>query len=101
MSLVAKGTHDWDKFISPEDLLSMTENSKTIVCVGNYLVGNLFLEIPGGCQLRQLQGMTYNPITNKWCWIKDTSVNYALHVTKVRELTDVEQPVLHEPTQAN
>jgi len=63
-SLVAKGTHDWEKFISPNDLISMTERS--------------------GCQVRQLQGMTYNPITNKWCWIKDTSVNYALHVTNRR-----------------
>jgi len=62
MNLVPKGTHDWNKFISPNDLLSMTENS--------------------GCQLRQLQGMTYNPFTNKWCWIKYTSINYAVHLTK-------------------
>jgi len=81
LNLVAKGTHDWDKFISPSDLLSMTENS--------------------GCQLRQIQGMSYNPITNKWFWTKDTSVNYALHVTKIPEPTDAQPPATRESNQTN
>lgn len=36
----------------------------------------------GGCQLRQLCGMAYNPFVNNWNWSRITSVNYALHATK-------------------
>ena len=36
-----------------------------------------------GCQTRLVHGMAYNPLANSWCWIGDTSVNYALHAPEV------------------
>ncbi|KAK4019718.1 ubiquinone biosynthesis O-methyltransferase, mitochondrial [Daphnia magna] len=62
LNVVPKGTHDWNKFVTPDELNSFfTKN---------------------GCQLRQLHGMAYNPFLNKWHWSRCTSVNYALHATK-------------------
>ena len=50
------GTHDWDKFVKPEYL--------TKVCKKNSLL------------LKKIDGMTFNPILNKWSVTKDKSVNY-------------------------
>ncbi len=50
------GTHDWEKFLSPEDLENiMTEN--------NFL-------------LDETIGMKFNLLNNKWNLSSDTSVNY-------------------------
>ena len=50
------GTHDWQKFIKPEDLNKL--------CNKNSLV------------LKKLEGMNFNPILNKWDISNDKSVNY-------------------------
>ena len=50
------GTHDWNKFISPEDL-------EEIVCKNNLMTDETI-------------GMKYNILSNKWYRSKDTSVNY-------------------------
>ncbi len=63
LRLLPVGTHDWRKFISPEDL-------------GNMLHA-------GGCQTRLVRGMLYCSVTNYWHWIPLTSVNYALHAIKI------------------
>lgn len=42
----------------------------------------ILLHTLGGCQLRQICGMAYNPFMNKWKWSRTTSVNYAVHSTK-------------------
>lgn len=65
LRLVAPGTHDWKKFISPQDLMFLIENS--------------------GCSIRLLHGMKYQPLSKKWCWTSDTSINYALHAVKNKE----------------
>lgn len=31
---------------------------------------------------RLLHGMMYNPLTKRWSWIKDTSINYAIHAVR-------------------
>jgi len=62
MRLLPVGTHDWAKFLTPGELGEM------LGCVG--------------CQARLLHGMLYTPVVNKWCWVADTSVNYALHAVK-------------------
>jgi len=62
LGLLPKGTHQWDKFITPTEL-------------GDMLVQE-------GCQTRLVQGMMYIPGINKWSWIPDSSVNYALHAVK-------------------
>lgn len=40
---------------------------------------HLFLDGP---EVVDVKGMFYLPIFNKWCWIEDTSVNYALSAIK-------------------
>jgi len=50
------GTHDWNKFVKPEDLVEIAETS------------NLKLE--------KLDGMSFNFLTDQWNLNSDTSVNY-------------------------
>ena len=56
------GTHDWQKFLPPDDLIK--------ICKKN----NLLLE--------KLDGMNFNLLTNKWALTSDTSVNY---ITKLKK----------------
>ena len=57
------GTHDWDKFVKPEYL--------TQVCKKNSLT------------LKRIDGMTFNPILNKWSVSSDKSVNYISEFKKI------------------
>ena len=50
------GTHDWDKFLTPQNL-------KDIVCSNNFLADETI-------------GMKFNIFSNKWNKSSDTSVNY-------------------------
>ncbi len=50
------GTHDWDKFVKPEDLKKILSNNKL--------------------SLRKLDGMNFNVIKDEWNISKDFSVNY-------------------------
>ena len=50
------GTHDWEKFVKPNDLKEMLNQN------------NLKLE--------KLDGMNFNLIKNEWSISKDTSINY-------------------------
>ena len=56
------GTHDWDKFIKPEDLIKISK------------VNNLKLE--------KLDGMKFNLLTEQWSLSSDNSVNY---ITKFKK----------------
>ncbi|XP_071493958.1 ubiquinone biosynthesis O-methyltransferase-like [Diadema antillarum] len=58
LGLVPDGTHDWNKFVSP-------------AAVGQSLEDN-------NCEVKLTHGMLYNPITKRWSWTGDTSINYAL-----------------------
>ena len=62
LGLLPKGTHQWDKFISPERISAVLAEQ--------------------GCQTRLVHGMMYNPLTNNWCWAPLSSVNFALHAVK-------------------
>ena len=50
------GTHDWEKFIKPKELIT--------ICKKNSL------------DLKRLDGMSFNPILDKWNISMDKSVNY-------------------------
>ena len=50
------GTHEWEKFITPEDLINLLKRN------------NLKLE--------RLDGMNFNIIKDEWNISKDTSINY-------------------------
>jgi len=60
--IVPPGTHDWDKFISPGEILDALLSSNM--------------------DTRLVHGITINPLTMRWRWIKDTKVNYVLHAVK-------------------
>ena len=50
------GTHDWDKFVKPEDLIKINKDN------------NLKLE--------KLDGIKFNLLTDQWSLSSDNSVNY-------------------------
>jgi ubiquinone biosynthesis O-methyltransferase len=50
------GTHDWQKFVKPSELVS--------ICKKNSL------------KLKMINGMSFNPILDKWNISTDKSVNY-------------------------
>ena len=57
------GTHDWEKFVTPEDLK-------------NVLIKN-------NLKLDKLDGMNFNVIKDEWSVSTDTSVNYIAKFIKV------------------
>ena len=52
------GTHDWNKFIKPEEL-------------ENYLSQEKFSTV-------DIKGLSFNPFSNKWKKSRDLSVNYII-----------------------
>jgi len=57
-----KGTHQWEKFIKPEELKTWLEAA--------------------GMQQKTLSGVTFNPISNTWNRSGDTAVNYMIAAMK-------------------
>jgi 2-polyprenyl-6-hydroxyphenyl methylase/3-demethylubiquinone-9 3-methyltransferase len=57
------GTHDWEKFVKPDNLISLAINS------------NL--------KLKKLSGMKFNPIIDEWNLSTDKSVNYIAKFKKI------------------
>ncbi|XP_051880603.1 ubiquinone biosynthesis O-methyltransferase, mitochondrial [Pristis pectinata] len=70
LRIVPSGTHEWEKFISPEELEKFLASS--------------------GFTVEAVNGMLFNPLFGSWNWISNYSVNYALHAvkTKVPEQSD-------------
>jgi 2-polyprenyl-6-hydroxyphenyl methylase / 3-demethylubiquinone-9 3-methyltransferase len=62
LSMLPKGTHDYEKFIKPSELASWARVA--------------------GLSLRGQIGMSYNPITQHYSLGTDTSVNYLMHMVK-------------------
>ena len=57
------GTHDWQKFISPNELLRISKKNNLI--------------------LKKLDGMKFNIIDNTWKLSDDVSVNYIVKLLKI------------------
>ena len=53
-----RGTHQWEKFITPDELTSWLENA--------------------GLQVANNSGVAYNPLTGEWRRVNDMDVNYML-----------------------
>lgn len=68
---VPPGTHDWHKFVSPEELAMQMEES-----TGGGGAGG------GPLRLALLAGMQLNPISGEWTLGRDTAVNYIALFTK-------------------
>ncbi|XP_054838625.1 ubiquinone biosynthesis O-methyltransferase, mitochondrial [Eublepharis macularius] len=62
LGIVPAGTHEWEKFIAPEELERILESN--------------------GFLVKTVKGMLYNPLFGSWSWIGSTSINYALHAVK-------------------
>jgi 2-polyprenyl-6-hydroxyphenyl methylase/3-demethylubiquinone-9 3-methyltransferase len=58
LKLLERGTHDWNKFITPEELQNL-----------------LSLH---GMDVEHIEGMFYNPLTTNCSFTRDLSVNYIL-----------------------
>ncbi|XP_041798833.1 ubiquinone biosynthesis O-methyltransferase, mitochondrial [Chelmon rostratus] len=71
LRLVPSGTHDWEKFISPEELERLLESY--------------------GFSVQSVRGMLYNPVSGAWSWTNSAAINYALHAVKVRDDAQAEQ----------
>ena len=56
------GTHDWKKFIKPQEII-------------NYVSPHQLIH-------KETKGVTFNPFLNKWNLSKDTSVNYMSYFAK-------------------
>jgi 2-polyprenyl-6-hydroxyphenyl methylase/3-demethylubiquinone-9 3-methyltransferase len=57
------GTHDWEKFIKPEDLINISRKNNLL--------------------LKKLDGMKFNILDNSWKVSEDTSVNYIVKFMKI------------------
>ncbi|NXN95275.1 COQ3 protein, partial [Rhinopomastus cyanomelas] len=64
MGILPEGTHEWDKFVPPEELRHLLESN--------------------GFSVKTVNGIMYNPLSGSWSWVENTSVNYALHAVKSR-----------------
>ena len=62
LRLLPKGTHDYDKFITPAELSQYTRSA--------------------GLDLNSMRGMGYNPLTKIYSLNSDTSVNYLVACTR-------------------
>ena len=56
------GTHDWQKFISPNDIINK---------VSKHFLTHI-----------ETKGVTFNPFKNKWSLSNDTDVNYMCYFKK-------------------
>ena len=64
LRLLPMGTHDWRKFVRPEELTGWAEEA--------------------GLTLADISGMGYNPFTRVYALTGDSSVNYLIHFRKGR-----------------
>ncbi|KAF2887338.1 hypothetical protein ILUMI_18835 [Ignelater luminosus] len=63
---IPRGSHFWYKFISPE-------NVERILTKYN-------------CSTESVRGVYISPVVGKWCWSYFTSISYALHAVKNKNL---------------
>jgi 2-polyprenyl-6-hydroxyphenyl methylase/3-demethylubiquinone-9 3-methyltransferase len=62
LKLLPKGTHDYGKFVKPSELARHCRAA--------------------GLEVREIRGMSYNPITRSYSLGNDASVNYLVHSTR-------------------
>jgi 2-polyprenyl-6-hydroxyphenyl methylase / 3-demethylubiquinone-9 3-methyltransferase len=65
LKLIPKGTHQWSKFIKPSELNQIMQKN------------NL--------NISTLQGMTFNPISEKWSFCDTLSINYSASFIKISD----------------
>ena len=68
---VPKGTHDWEKFITPDELVILLEHHDHEKEKEN-----------GRLRVEHIAGMIYNPLTGTWYLDGDVGVNYIAFFVK-------------------
>jgi 2-polyprenyl-6-hydroxyphenyl methylase/3-demethylubiquinone-9 3-methyltransferase len=63
LNMLPRGTHDYEKFITPSELARFARNA--------------------GLELVDMRGMTYNPLTRIYALGRDTDVNYMMAFRRV------------------
>lgn len=94
LGLVPAGTHEWSRFVTPDELAGKAARSVRSscaslealpttpgadVCFVTRCAGAL---LRSGFKLEQLAGMVYSPLTRKWRLSTDTAVNYICSATR-------------------
>ena len=57
------GTHDWEKFVRPDDLIKISEKNDL--------------------SFKKLDGMKFNILDNSWKLSNDISINYIVKLKKI------------------
>jgi len=57
-----RGTHDWEKFLTPDELTEEVENA--------------------GLEMIEVKGLVFDPLRFEWRRSRDTAVNYVLAARK-------------------
>lgn len=65
LGMVPRGTHEWSKFIIPEELTMVMKEA--------------------GATLEQMAGMVYNPVSGRWMLATDVNVNYIAYFKRNME----------------
>jgi 2-polyprenyl-6-hydroxyphenyl methylase/3-demethylubiquinone-9 3-methyltransferase len=63
LKLLPQGTHEYQKFLKPSELADMARKA--------------------GFQVKQVQGISYNPLTQKFSFVNNVGVNYLMHCRKI------------------
>ena len=63
LRIVPIGTHDWRKFVRPEEIKTILEQNNM--------------------SIKFQMGTAYNPLTKQWSWSNSDTVNYVLYAQKV------------------
>ncbi|XP_065209182.1 ubiquinone biosynthesis O-methyltransferase-like [Planococcus citri] len=72
-NIIPKGTHLYDEFIAPEDLIKMIEKNK--------------------CEIKTVDGIYYNPFRKEFVNSRRWSLYYGIHALKINEKS---QPVKYD-----
>lgn len=64
LGMVPKGTHDWNMFVTPQELTLMFQQA--------------------GLEMSLLSGMNFRPLSKTWKLSSDSSVNYAAAFTRAQ-----------------
>jgi 2-polyprenyl-6-hydroxyphenyl methylase/3-demethylubiquinone-9 3-methyltransferase len=62
-----RGTHDWEKFVTPQELSAAIDT--------------------GGLSVTDRRGVIYNPLRDQWLLARDTSVNYMVVAERAASVT--------------
>ena len=59
LNLIPRGTHDWNKFVTPDELIALLKSNEFEVV--------------------ESTGLSYNPVTVNWSLTSNMSINYCVH----------------------